>query len=161
MQTVPGESESAFSALYKDLLRFAGSIAPVGLDGGDVLHEALVHTLRRHPDFRGIENVRAYLMRACLNVANSRRRRDKTLGRILPRLVANDQQDSTASLVVATSMLAGIPPRQRACVFLRDVVNAPVAEVASVLGCSEGTVKSQTSKGRRALREMLRRMDCG
>jgi RNA polymerase sigma factor (sigma-70 family) len=51
--------------------------------------------------------------------------------------------------------LAALPPKQRAAVVLRYWEDLPVAETAAALGCSEGTVKSQVSKGLEALRRTL------
>jgi len=52
--------------------------------------------------------------------------------------------------------LAAIPPRQRAALVLRYFLDLPEAEVAAVLGCSLGTVKSSTSRGLKRLEETLR-----
>ena len=53
------------------------------------------------------------------------------------------------------SALATVPPRQRACLVLRFYDDLSVADTARLLGCSEGTVKSQTSRGLDALRTAL------
>jgi RNA polymerase sigma-70 factor (sigma-E family) len=51
--------------------------------------------------------------------------------------------------------LAELPPRMRAAVILRHLHDASVAETADALGCSEGTVKSQTARGLAQLRATL------
>ena len=51
--------------------------------------------------------------------------------------------------------LAELPPGQRAAVILRYWEDLPIAETAELLGCSEGTVKSQAAKGLAALRHLL------
>ncbi|MFC6017028.1 SigE family RNA polymerase sigma factor [Plantactinospora solaniradicis] len=56
---------------------------------------------------------------------------------------------------VLRNALAQIPPRQRAVLVLRYLHDLPVNEVAEILGCSAGTVKSQSSHGLKALRRLL------
>jgi RNA polymerase sigma-70 factor (sigma-E family) len=66
-----------------------------------------------------------------------------------------DVAESVARRTSLMSTLADLPPRQRACVVLRYFEDLSVADTAAVLGCTEGTVKSQTSKALASLKSML------
>ena len=63
-----------------------------------------------------------------------------------------DVAESVAVRHALMSALADLPPRQRACVVLRYFDDLSVADTAALLGCSEGTVKSQTSRALASLR---------
>jgi RNA polymerase sigma-70 factor (sigma-E family) len=63
--------------------------------------------------------------------------------------------DGVENRAMLRAALAQVPPRQRAVLVLRFLQDLPVNEVAEILGCSAGTVKSQTSHGLRALRRLL------
>ncbi|MEV0583655.1 SigE family RNA polymerase sigma factor [Nonomuraea sp. NPDC050310] len=54
-----------------------------------------------------------------------------------------------------TRALAAVPPRQRATLVLRFHCDLSVEQTAAALGCSAGTVKSQTARGLATLRSML------
>jgi RNA polymerase sigma factor (sigma-70 family) len=51
--------------------------------------------------------------------------------------------------------LAQLPPRQRMTVVLRYLEDLPVQEVAELMSCSTGTVKSSSSSGLASLRRIL------
>jgi RNA polymerase sigma-70 factor (sigma-E family) len=57
--------------------------------------------------------------------------------------------------------LAALPPRMRAAIVLRHWMDLSVGETASLLNCSEGTVKSQTAKAAARLRDLLAGADAG
>jgi RNA polymerase sigma-70 factor (ECF subfamily) len=52
-----------------------------------------------------------------------------------------------------------LPPAQRAALVLVDMEGYPVQEVADMLGCAEGTVKSRCFRGRARLAELLSDLD--
>jgi len=53
------------------------------------------------------------------------------------------------------SAVASLPRRQRTALILRYYVDLPVREVALVMECPEGTVKTLTSKAVESLRQSL------
>jgi RNA polymerase sigma-70 factor (sigma-E family) len=62
--------------------------------------------------------------------------------------------DHDAALDLRTAV-AALPPRQRATLVLRFYCDLDVDQSARLLGCSPGTVKSQTAKALNALRRAL------
>jgi RNA polymerase sigma-70 factor (ECF subfamily) len=51
--------------------------------------------------------------------------------------------------------LRALPARQRECFLLRELQGLSVAETATAMGCSDGSVKTHLSRAMRALREHL------
>ncbi len=66
-----------------------------------------------------------------------------------------DHGDNVVIRSAVLDALRGLPPKQRAAVVLRYLDDLPVHEVAAALGCSEGTVKSNASRGLDRLRQIL------
>ena len=64
----------------------------------------------------------------------------------LPEPPASSPAGDVEARADLRTALARLPRRQRAVVVLRFYEDLPVSDVARLLGCTEGTVKSQTSK---------------
>ena len=100
----------------------------------------------------------AYARRALVNRSTNRwRRRGRRPEAPLAHhdVAAPDHSDGVVIRDTVVEALRSLPPGQRAAVVLRYLDDLPVAEVASALNCSEGTVKSNTSRGLDRLRALL------
>jgi RNA polymerase sigma-70 factor (sigma-E family) len=82
-----------------------------------------------------------------------RERSDDEAGTLEPD--RHDHMGEVDDRMIILAALAKLPPRQRATVVLRYYDELTVEETAEVLGCTTGTVKSQTARGLDALRERL------
>jgi RNA polymerase sigma factor (sigma-70 family) len=152
-----------YEGLYRQLLPLARVVAPSGVDGADLVQEALTRALTRHPQLRSVRDPASYLSTAVVNTARSwgvraarRARADRARS---ARSAASETGVEPESAMAADAgmleILRRLPPRQRACLYLRFVEDLDVEETARRLGCSTGTVKSQTSKAAAALRRTL------
>ena len=145
-------STAQFEEMYPGLLRLARVVAPPGVDAADLLHEAVARCLARFRRGGAADDPQAYIARSVINLSRSRRRqhlaRSAAISSEWPPTEANppDEPDEVVAI------LDQLQPRQRACLWLRFVEDLSVERTAELLGCSEGTVKSQTSKALRRLR---------
>jgi RNA polymerase sigma-70 factor (sigma-E family) len=122
----------------------------------DLVQTALAKTYAAWPKVRDIRSAPGFARTTLVNTASSwfRRRswRNELPTESLPE-TGHDPDPSVRPAVV--DALSQLPPRQRAVVVLRFYEDLSVAEAARALGCSEGTVKSQTSKALDTLRRLL------
>jgi len=122
----------------------------------DLTQEVLEQMYVRWRRIRGAPE--AYARRALVNRATNRwrwrRRRPEAPLEAYDRSQPDHSEDVVLRDAVMTA-LRGLPPRQRAAVVLRYLDDRPVAEVAAALDCSEGAVKSNTSRGLDQLRAVL------
>jgi RNA polymerase sigma-70 factor (sigma-E family) len=103
--------------------------------------------------------VDAYLRRIMVNTQRSwwraRWRRELPAAQLPEAIGGDDIADRQAVGALVRQALAGLPRRQRAVLVLRYCEDLPEAEVAELLGCSVGTVKTHAHRGMAALRERL------
>ncbi|HEY1915100.1 MAG TPA: sigma-70 family RNA polymerase sigma factor [Streptosporangiaceae bacterium] len=104
----------------------------------------------------------AYARRTLVNLAidgaGQRARRTAELGVLqavaaLPDSHAEQDLQAVDTQAELLSLLAGLPARQQAVIVLRYWEDLPETDVAAILGCSVGTVKSTASRGLARLRE--------
>lgn len=120
----------------------------------DLVQSALERVFAAWPRVQKTDDPFAYTRTTMIRVLISEQRRPRFRREVstddLPEPHAREVD--VAGRVDLIAMVHRLPHRQRLVVLLRFVEDLPVAEVASLMGCSEGTVKSQTSAAMTALR---------
>lgn len=125
----------------------------------DLVQEALTKVYVAWPRIQRRQGLDAYARAVVVNTAISWKRRKGWRGErateVVPEPTAATDDDSTEERLTLWRTLQALPPRQRAALVLRFYEDLSVAETARVMGCAEGTVKSQVSQGITRLREAL------
>jgi RNA polymerase sigma-70 factor (sigma-E family) len=151
------ESEFAeyFNARVVAMRRLAYALCGDWHDAEDLTQVMFLRLYRQWPRARQQTldgYCRRILVNAFLSSRRSRHRKQEVAVAVVPDRPDTAEPDGYGDLGPA---LAGLPPRRRTLVVLRYLEDMSVADVAALLGISEGTVKSQTSRALQDLRSTL------
>jgi RNA polymerase sigma-70 factor (sigma-E family) len=123
----------------------------------DLAQTAMTRLYAAWPRARQVENLDGYLRRILINSYLTEQRKPwwrRQAEELFPADLPAPDADHDAVMDLRRA-LAILPPRQRAAIVLRYYCDLSVEQTAAELGCSNGTVKSQTSRGLEALRRIL------
>lgn len=141
-------------SVMPQLRRIAWAYCRDGHRADDLVQSTLERVCTRWPRVRSADDPVAYtrtmMLRLLLN--EQRRpwwRRETSTDRLLEQ--AREGPDLAARHDLSR-LVQQLPPRQRLVIVLRFYADLSVKDVAEHLGCSEGTVKSQTSAALASLR---------
>jgi RNA polymerase sigma-70 factor (sigma-E family) len=127
----------------------------------DLVQETLAKAYSHWRKVQQAENPSAYVRRILINESRRHWRRNRhvpaSADGVAADLAVPDQSDSVVNRADLVEALQSLPLRQRATVVLRFLEGLSERETAAVLGCSEGTVKSQTSRALTKLKSVLNR----
>lgn len=126
----------------------------------DYVQEALMRTAPHWATARA--NPDAYIRRVIINIARDHARAaaarpQETAFNEQPEdgRASADPVDAVADVQMIQAGLAQLPPGKRTVLVLRYLHDMSVEDTAQIMGCSTGTVKSQTAKALTALRTAL------
>ena len=156
----PAESTADFSAWVRDyqrpLLGFAQLIAGHPQTGEDLLQTALARAYVKWPKIGAAgQDPVGYVRRIIVNENASLWRR---AWKRRERTMASPPEAATVDDTVIDTTWAAVrslPPRQRTAVALRFYADLTVAETATIMGCSTGSVKTHTSRALVKLKQTL------
>jgi RNA polymerase sigma-70 factor (ECF subfamily) len=131
-------------------------------DADDAAQEGFLSAWQAISRFDAKRAFRPWLMQIVVNAARDLRRRRRVRTTEPLEFVAAASTENPAREAGVLDLgdrlreaLATLPERQRLAVVLFDAEGYPQAEIATMLGIPEGTVKSDVFHGRRALRKVL------
>ena len=128
--------------LHQFLYRYTG-----GRDSDDLQQETWIRVVRSAAQFDPSRRFSTWMFQIALNLARDWHRKEP-----VPPLAADvlDQLPELAprlpgveAAIDVRRLLATLPDEQRAVIVLRDYHDLPEEEVAHIMGCPRGTVKSR------------------
>ena len=124
----------------------------------DLTQEAFLAASRRWTEIRDYEDPGAWVRRLVTNRSVSRWRRlvrESAAVARLSRRISDVAADPELADPEFWAAVRALPPQQARAVALHYVDDRSVEDIAAVLGCSEGSVKTHLSRARHTLAERL------
>ncbi|GAA4824347.1 SigE family RNA polymerase sigma factor [Nocardioides caeni] len=148
--------EDYVTARWAALFRTAHLLCGEAGAAEDLLQTTLVKVMTQWRRVERADSPDAYIRKMLLNELLGERRKGARRGarqHLLPvPTLTVDPSAASADRLDLWEQVQQLPPRQRAVLVLRYYEDLSEAEIASALGISAGTVKSQASAALRALR---------
>jgi RNA polymerase sigma-70 factor (ECF subfamily) len=155
VRTSAGEFESFFAGHFSNVRRSLALIVGDIDAAEEAAAEAFARAFVRWRRVRAMSRPVAWVMVVALNVVRTDRARENRAaawhGSTRPATV-DDLSSSVVRTVELNELLCQLPERQRLCVVLRYYGDLSVAEIATIMKCAEGTVKSTLYAALRNLR---------
>ncbi len=152
--------ERAFEALYKrlsgGLFNYCVRLLGDWHSAEDVLVETFVKLAKSNLNDQG--NLKAWMYRVATNACYSLFRKRKTELKYLEsayRAYADDRTPGFVREMAVQKLLSALPEHQRMVVILRFYEKMTLKEIAEVLCCPLGTVKSRMHQALRKLRSLV------
>ena len=149
------------------LYRLALGITLHTAEAEDVVQDTMMRAWEQRSQWAEIQNVGAWLVQICRNLALDRKKRAQHESGAVPEdfLEASHQSsslsetlDARESLTLLSRLMAQLPPPQDEVVRLRDIEGLSYHEVAVALDLSEDQVRVYLHRGRQKLREQYLRL---
>ncbi|HVN52360.1 MAG TPA: sigma-70 family RNA polymerase sigma factor [Acidimicrobiales bacterium] len=159
MDDIGGSTEAVTRLVREEYVRLVRAVALVcgsTAAAEDAVQEALARAWDRLQRGHELERPASWVVTVALNLTRSGLRRQALHRRTLPRLAApGEHHDDPPELLDLRAAVAALPRRQREAVVMHYYLGFDVASIGSVLGVSDGTVKSALFRARAALAAAL------
>jgi RNA polymerase sigma-70 factor, ECF subfamily len=135
--------------LHRYCARMTGSV----MDGEDVVQEALFEAYRKLDKFDDRRPLKPWLFRIahnrCIDFLRKRGvRLEADAAAVGPDSVGSDESRALGLGGALEHLVVGLPPMERACVLLKDVLDHSLEEIAELVDSTVGGVKAALHRGR-------------
>lgn len=152
---------AAVEPMRPRLHRFCSAMTRSPLDGEDMVQEVLAQAFFRLSGLHDVRRMEAWLFRIAHNKCVDFLRKRRELPMNDDELPAEPQADPIESAEAVSQamavLVADLPPRERASVILKDVLDCSLQDIAEVVHSSVGGVKAALHRGRGKLKRGRRR----
>ncbi|MFB9981149.1 sigma-70 family RNA polymerase sigma factor [Mesorhizobium kowhaii] len=144
------------SHLRVKLHRYCARMTGSALDGEDIMQEALFEAYRKIERLDDAQALRPWLFRIahnrCIDFIRNRRARQRAeAGYAGDDIVPPVEPAGPGAGRAIERLVVHLPPKERACVLLKDVFDHSLEEIADLVGSTTGGVKSALNRGRAKL----------
>ena len=148
-QPWPVGFEEFYRERYLPLLHLAILLTGSRAVAEEIVQDAFIRS--RHA-LSESDNPAAYVRAAVVNASRSHHRHNAVVARHRGRWLPGVSEPELRELA---DVMARLPQRQRSVIVLRYYADLSESEIAEMLGCAPGTVKSLASRGLARLKKML------
>ena len=139
-------------SLHRYCARMTGSV----MDGEDVVQEALFEAYRKLDQFDESRPLKPWLFRIahnrCIDFLRRKGVRDETeAAAAVPEAVSPPEPVMLGIGKAVEQLVASLPPKERACILLKDVFDYSLEEIAELVDSTVGGVKAALNRGRTKL----------
>src|ERR1700723_2930988 len=136
-------------ALHRYCARMTGSV----MDGEDVVQEALFEAYRKLDQFDESRPLKPWLFRICHNRCIDFLRRKGVREKAeeaaaQPEETPPDEPNTFGVGKAVEHLVVSLPPKERACVLLKDVFDYSLEDIADLVESTTGGVKAALNRGR-------------
>jgi RNA polymerase sigma-70 factor (ECF subfamily) len=139
-------------SLHRYCARMTGSI----MDGEDVVQEALIEAYRKLDKYDESRPLKPWLFRIAHNRSIDFLRRkgvrdEAEAAAAMPEAVSPAEPATLGIGKAVERLVASLPPKERACILLKDVFDYSLEEIAELVDSTVGGVKAALNRGRTKL----------
>jgi RNA polymerase sigma-70 factor, ECF subfamily len=139
-------------SLHRYCARMTGSV----MDGEDVVQEALIEAYRKLDQYDESRPLKPWLFRIAHNrsidfLRHKGVRDEAEAAAAVPEAILPAEPAALGVGKAVEHLVASLPPKERACVLLKDVFDYPLDEIAELVDTTVGGVKAALSRARAKL----------